>query len=83
MFGAEDRMQVESNYNRANQHYNTMVSSAEQGVYCLVIKFCVPLWVLLSSPKHGQKWSGIDYKTHFVLSWTKHFLIGSFLRHLC
>ncbi|XP_039675161.1 plectin a isoform X2 [Perca fluviatilis] len=31
MFGAEDRMQVESNYNRANQHYNTMVSSAEQG----------------------------------------------------
>ena len=33
-FGAEDRMQVESNYNKANQHYNTMVSSAEQGVYC-------------------------------------------------
>uniref|UniRef100_A0AAX7TBK8 Plectin n=1 Tax=Astatotilapia calliptera TaxID=8154 RepID=A0AAX7TBK8_ASTCA len=31
MFGAEDRMQVESNYNLANQHYNTMVSSAEQG----------------------------------------------------
>ncbi|KAM6899220.1 LOW QUALITY PROTEIN: plectin a [Xenentodon cancila] len=31
MFGAEDRMQVESNYNRANQHYHTMVSSAEQG----------------------------------------------------
>ncbi|XP_045913971.1 plectin a isoform X1 [Micropterus dolomieu] len=31
MFGAEDRMQVESNYNRATQHYNTMVSSAEQG----------------------------------------------------
>uniref|UniRef100_UPI0037E70EDF plectin a isoform X3 n=1 Tax=Semicossyphus pulcher TaxID=241346 RepID=UPI0037E70EDF len=31
MFGAEDRMQVESNYNRANQHYSTMVSSAEQG----------------------------------------------------
>ncbi|XP_034017103.1 plectin a isoform X5 [Thalassophryne amazonica] len=31
MFGAEDRMQVESNYNRANQHYNTLVSSAEQG----------------------------------------------------
>ncbi|KAE8282540.1 Plectin [Larimichthys crocea] len=31
MFGAEDRMQVESNYNKANQHYNTMVSSAEQG----------------------------------------------------
>ncbi|XP_029298758.1 plectin a isoform X2 [Cottoperca gobio] len=31
MFGAEDRMQVESNYNTANQHYNTMVSSAEQG----------------------------------------------------
>ncbi|KAM4725309.1 plectin a isoform 2-T2 [Anableps anableps] len=31
MFGAEDRMQVESNYNRANQHYQTMVSSAEQG----------------------------------------------------
>ncbi|KAI4818180.1 hypothetical protein KUCAC02_011539, partial [Chaenocephalus aceratus] len=30
-FGAEDRMQVESNYNKANQHYNTMVSSAEQG----------------------------------------------------
>ncbi|XP_012779576.2 plectin a isoform X9 [Maylandia zebra] len=30
MFGAEDRMQVESNYNLANQHYNTMVSSAEQ-----------------------------------------------------
>lgn len=42
MFGAEDRMQVESNYNRANQHYNTMVSSAEQGVYCLVIS----VWVL-------------------------------------
>lgn len=33
MFGAEDRLQVESNYNKANQHYNTMVSSAEQGVY--------------------------------------------------
>ncbi|XP_067346971.1 plectin a isoform X6 [Channa argus] len=31
MFGAEDRMQVETNYNKANQHYNTMVSSAEQG----------------------------------------------------
>ncbi|MED6276493.1 hypothetical protein CHARACLAT_003573 [Characodon lateralis] len=31
MFGAEDRMQVESNYNRANHHYQTMVSSAEQG----------------------------------------------------
>ena len=31
MFGAEDRMQVESSYNGANQHYNTMVSSAEQG----------------------------------------------------
>ncbi|XP_071356210.1 plectin a isoform X5 [Trachinotus anak] len=31
MFAAEDRMQVESNYNKANQHYNTMVSSAEQG----------------------------------------------------
>lgn len=31
MFGAEDRMQVESNYNGANRHYNTMVSSAEQG----------------------------------------------------
>uniref|UniRef100_A0A672ZAU4 Plectin n=1 Tax=Sphaeramia orbicularis TaxID=375764 RepID=A0A672ZAU4_9TELE len=31
MFGAEDRMQVESNYNKANQHYNTLVSSAEQG----------------------------------------------------
>ncbi|GAA6233264.1 plectin-like [Lates japonicus] len=31
MFGAEDRMHVESNYNKANQHYNTMVSSAEQG----------------------------------------------------
>ncbi|XP_028277647.1 plectin a isoform X4 [Parambassis ranga] len=30
MFGAEDRMQVESNYNRSNQHYNTMVTSAEQ-----------------------------------------------------
>ncbi|XP_029700380.1 plectin isoform X2 [Takifugu rubripes] len=31
MFGAEDRMQVESSYNRASQHYNTMVGSAEQG----------------------------------------------------
>ncbi|CAB1447264.1 unnamed protein product, partial [Pleuronectes platessa] len=31
MFGAEDRMQVESNYNTANTHYNTMVSTAEQG----------------------------------------------------
>ncbi|XP_061678790.1 plectin a isoform X2 [Syngnathoides biaculeatus] len=30
-FGAEDRMQVESSYNRANQHYNTLVSTAEQG----------------------------------------------------
>ncbi|XP_067468412.1 plectin a isoform X9 [Thunnus thynnus] len=30
-FGAEDRMQVESNYNKANQHYNTLVSTAEQG----------------------------------------------------
>lgn len=36
MFGAEDRMQVESNYNKANQHYNTLVSSAEQGVYFLI-----------------------------------------------
>uniref|UniRef100_A0A672GV28 Plectin n=1 Tax=Salarias fasciatus TaxID=181472 RepID=A0A672GV28_SALFA len=35
MFAAEDRMQVESNYNKANQHYNTMVSSAEQGEGCL------------------------------------------------
>lgn len=35
MFGAEDRMQVESSYNRASQHYNTMVGSAEQGErYC-------------------------------------------------
>lgn len=33
MFGAEDRMQVESNYNKANLHYNTLVSSAEQGVH--------------------------------------------------
>lgn len=32
MFGAEDRMQVESSYNRASQHYNTMVGSVEQGV---------------------------------------------------
>ncbi|XP_039978369.1 plectin a isoform X3 [Xiphias gladius] len=31
MFGVEDRMQMESNYSKANQHYNTMVSSAEQG----------------------------------------------------
>lgn len=31
-FGAEDRMQVESRYNKANQHYNTLVSTAEQGV---------------------------------------------------
>ncbi|XP_054619674.1 plectin a isoform X4 [Dunckerocampus dactyliophorus] len=31
MFGAEDRMQVESSYNKANQHYNTLVSTAEQG----------------------------------------------------
>lgn len=31
MFGAEDRMQVESNYNKANQHYNILVTSAEQG----------------------------------------------------
>lgn len=38
MFGAEDRMQVESNYNKANQHYNTMVSSAEQGVYCCPLR---------------------------------------------
>ncbi|XP_061903122.1 plectin a isoform X2 [Entelurus aequoreus] len=30
-FGAEDRMQVESSYNKANQHYNTLVSTAEQG----------------------------------------------------
>lgn len=36
MFGAEDRMQVESNYNKANQHYNTLVSTAEQGVYFLI-----------------------------------------------
>ncbi|KAM9838534.1 plectin a [Aulostomus maculatus] len=31
MFGAEDRMQVESHYNKSNQHYNSLVSSAEQG----------------------------------------------------
>ncbi|XP_037119551.1 plectin a isoform X4 [Syngnathus acus] len=30
-FGAEDRMQVESSYNKANQHYNTLVTTAEQG----------------------------------------------------
>lgn len=36
MFGAEDRMLVETNYNQANQHYNTMVSSAEQGGRCLL-----------------------------------------------
>ncbi|KAM4630364.1 plectin a isoform 2-T2 [Polymixia lowei] len=30
-FGAEDRMQVEAGYNQANQHYNTLVSSVEQG----------------------------------------------------
>ncbi|XP_061615377.1 plectin a isoform X6 [Phyllopteryx taeniolatus] len=30
-FGAEDRMQVESSYNKANRHYNTLVSTAEQG----------------------------------------------------
>ncbi|XP_061752939.1 plectin a isoform X7 [Nerophis ophidion] len=30
-FGAEDRMQVESSYNKTNLHYNTLVSSAEQG----------------------------------------------------
>uniref|UniRef100_A0A667ZH58 Plectin n=1 Tax=Myripristis murdjan TaxID=586833 RepID=A0A667ZH58_9TELE len=33
LFGAEDRMQVESGYNKANQRYNTLVSSVEQGVY--------------------------------------------------
>lgn len=32
IFGAEDRMQVESSYNRASQHYNTMVNSIEKGV---------------------------------------------------
>uniref|UniRef100_A0A3B3I6S7 Plectin n=1 Tax=Oryzias latipes TaxID=8090 RepID=A0A3B3I6S7_ORYLA len=31
MFGAEDRLQVESNYKRANQHFHSMASSAEQG----------------------------------------------------
>ncbi|KAK7898496.1 hypothetical protein WMY93_019349 [Mugilogobius chulae] len=31
MFGAEDRMQMEANYGKANQHYHTLVSSAEQG----------------------------------------------------
>ncbi|KAM3858252.1 plectin a [Diretmus argenteus] len=31
LFGAEDRMQVEDGYNRANQHYNTLVSNVEQG----------------------------------------------------
>uniref|UniRef100_A0A667YWH1 Plectin n=1 Tax=Myripristis murdjan TaxID=586833 RepID=A0A667YWH1_9TELE len=31
LFGAEDRMQVESGYNKANQRYNTLVSSVEQG----------------------------------------------------
>lgn len=40
MFGAEDRMQVESSYNRASQHYNTMVGSAEQGVYALKPLYC-------------------------------------------
>lgn len=32
MFGAEDRLQVESNYKRANQHFHSMASSAEQGL---------------------------------------------------
>uniref|UniRef100_A0A3B3CIA8 Plectin a n=1 Tax=Oryzias melastigma TaxID=30732 RepID=A0A3B3CIA8_ORYME len=31
MFGAEDRLQVESNYKRANQHFHSLVSTAEQG----------------------------------------------------
>lgn len=38
-FGAEDRMQVESRYNKANQHYNTLVSTAEQGVCVCVFSF--------------------------------------------
>lgn len=52
MFGAEDRMHVESNYNGANQHYNTMVSSAEQGGFWLLYL----MW-LLSSTKHAKKCS--------------------------
>uniref|UniRef100_A0A3Q3L8E7 Plectin n=1 Tax=Mastacembelus armatus TaxID=205130 RepID=A0A3Q3L8E7_9TELE len=54
MFGAEDRMQVESNYNRANQHYNTMVSSAEQGVHG---HLCADCWVHLTGyvpPRTGK-----------------------------
>ncbi|XP_056153839.1 plectin a isoform X2 [Lampris incognitus] len=31
LFGAEDRLQVENGYNKANQRYNTLVSSMEQG----------------------------------------------------
>lgn len=31
MFGAEDRMQVESSYNRASHHYSSLVGSAQQG----------------------------------------------------
>ncbi|CAL8298884.1 unnamed protein product [Lota lota] len=31
MFGAEDRMQVEGGYNKANQRYNSLVTSVEQG----------------------------------------------------
>ncbi|KAJ3608930.1 hypothetical protein NHX12_023458, partial [Muraenolepis orangiensis] len=31
MFGAEDRMQVEGGYNKANQRYNTLVTTVEQG----------------------------------------------------
>lgn len=50
MFGAEDRMQVESNYNGANQHYNTMVSTAEQGRRRLLC-FKKPPW-LSPSAKH-------------------------------
>lgn len=50
MFGAEDRMQVESNYNLANQHYNTMVSSAEQGLHSFFLKH-----QFLLSPQHFLK----------------------------
>lgn len=70
MFGAEDRMQVESNYNGANQHYNTMVSTAEQGRHRLLC-FKKPPW-LSPSAMHT---SNIQIQPFLIESFTQMFLL--------
>lgn len=76
MFGAEDRMQVESNYNGANQHYNTMVSTAEQGRHRLL---CLKKPAYLApSAEHT---SNIHIQPFLMESFTQMFLLT--FSHMC